>query len=166
MLSGQNKSTPIPITTKDMYDHFLKLSNPENEFFNVDAEISEEVYRMIENDLECMYIELDTEITADEIKSAIKEIKRGKSGGTDLLVNELFVYDDAFLQPYLVTLFNFVFESGVFPENWSEGLLTPLHKGGSRCEPDNYRGITLLSVLGKIFTRVLNNRLDSWAEKY
>ena len=70
------------------------------------------------------------------------------------------------MQPYLVTLFDFVFESGVFQENWSEGLFTPLHKGGSRCEPDNYRGITLLSVLGKIFTRVLNNRLDSWAEKY
>ena len=33
-------------------------------------------------------------------------------------------------------------------------------------KPDDYRGITLLSVLGKLFTRLLNNRLDDWAEKY
>ena len=113
-----------------------------------------------------MYQELDIPINIDEVKAAIKELKKGKSGGADLLINELFVYDDAMLQPYLVSLFNFVFESGVFPDTWSEGLLVPLHKKGSKSSPDNYRGITLLSVLGKIFTRILNKRLDSWAEKY
>ena len=42
----------------------------------------------------------------------------------------------------------------------------PLHKKGNLFLPDNYRGITLLSVLGKLFTRVLNNRLEKWAEEY
>ena len=166
MLSGQTKSPPIPVSTKDMYNHFLKLSNPNNAFFTADDDVSEEVIRIIENDIECMFSELDTEISAGEVKSAIKDLKRGKSGGADLLINELFIYDDAFLQPYLVSLFNFVFQSGVFPDSWSEGLISPLHKKGSKTEPDNYRAITLLSVLGKIFTRILNNRLDGWAEKY
>ena len=51
-------------------------------------------------------------------------------------------------------------------ELMSETNLSPLHKKGDRLNPDNYRGITLLSVLGKLFTRVLNNRLDKWAEDY
>ena len=167
MLTGQNNSSRnCPISTGDMYNHFLKLNNPENDFFVADNDISDEVKQMIENDLQYMYQELDISISTDEVKAAIRDLKKSKSGGVDLLINELFVYDDAILQPYLVYLFNFVFESGVFPETWSEGLLAPLHKKGSKSSPDNYRGITLLSVLGKIFTRILNKRLDLWAEKY
>ena len=44
--------------------------------------------------------------------------------------------------------------------------LVPIHKKGSLSSPNNYRGITLLSVLGKLFTRTVNNRLDNWAEEY
>ena len=42
----------------------------------------------------------------------------------------------------------------------------PLHKKGGINDTDNYRGITFLSVLGKLFTRIINNRLSDWAEKY
>ena len=37
---------------------------------------------------------------------------------------------------------------------------------GSNCDVENFRGITLLSILGKLFTRILNNRLQTWAENY
>ena len=41
-----------------------------------------------------------------------------------------------------------------------------IQKKGSTSNVDNYRGITLLSVLGKLFTRILNTRLMDWAESY
>ena len=42
----------------------------------------------------------------------------------------------------------------------------PLYKKGSINDTENYRGITLLSVLGKFFIRILNDRLSQWAENY
>ena len=41
-----------------------------------------------------------------------------------------------------------------------------MHKKGDLNQVDNYRGITLLSTLSKLFTRILNNRLVGWAERY
>ena len=66
----------------------------------------------------------------------------------------------------MCNLFNKVFEYGIFPEEWSEGYIVPLHKKGSLNDVENYRGINLLSALGKLFTRVVNNRLSNWSENY
>ena len=101
-----------------------------------------------------------------ELRKAVIELKCGKSGGEDLIINELLMNGFSVLCPYMLQLFNFIFEAGIFPEMWGNGLLVPLHKKGSMSVTDNYRGITLLSALGKLFTRVLNNRLDGWAEAY
>ena len=70
------------------------------------------------------------------------------------------------LAPILVNLFNKLFENEYFPEEWSEGYVIPLHKKGSINDVENYRGITLLSALGKLFSRLINNRLAKWADNY
>ena len=46
------------------------------------------------------------------------------------------------------------------------GVIMPIHKKGSENLVDNYRGVTLLSTLGKLFTKLLNNRLSFWADTY
>ena len=49
---------------------------------------------------------------------------------------------------------------GSFPEIWALGQIIPIYKKkGSKRDPGNYRGITLLSCLGKFFNIILNNRL-------
>ena len=92
---------------------------------------------------------------------AISQLKTNKSGGPDKIVNELFIHGKNIFTPTLCNLFNKIYEKGHFPENWSEGYVIPLHKKGSINEVDNYRAITLLSTLGKLFTRVLNNLLEN-----
>ena len=55
-------------------------------------------------------------------------------------------------------------DSGQYPEQWTKAILVPVHKKGSTTNPNNYRGIALLSVLGKFFSKVINNRLVDWAD--
>jgi hypothetical protein len=65
----------------------------------------------------------------------------------------------------LELLFNFVFKNEVWPDRWGQGIVSPLFKNdGSRLDPGNYRPITLLSVVGKLFGSVVENRLSNWSE--
>ena len=58
-------------------------------------------------------------------------------------------------------LFNLIFDTGIIPESWLLGTIKPLNKNkGNKNDPKNYRPITMLSCLGKLFTAILNNRLN------
>ena len=63
--------------------------------------------------------------------------------------------------PLYAKLFNAILDSGKFPSQWSVGKIIPIYKNkGSAMDPNNYRGITILSCLGKVFTGMLNTRLS------
>ncbi|MCG7875528.1 MAG: reverse transcriptase family protein, partial [Candidatus Thiodiazotropha endolucinida] len=94
----------------------------------------------------------------------MKKLKSGKAHGSDCLLNEYFLESVDILAPYLCDLFNAILNSGYFPEQWTEGIIIPLHKKGDKQCASNYRGITLLSCLSKIFTSVLNNRLEKFCK--
>ena len=50
------------------------------------------------------------------------------------------------------------------PREWLLGAITVVHKKGDTTDPNNYRGITVGHVLGKLFALVLNIRLSTWTE--
>ena len=64
----------------------------------------------------------------------------------------------------LLTLFNLVWNNEFIPSYWREGLIVSLFKKGDREDPGNYRGITLLDVIGKLYCRVINNCLLKYLE--
>ena len=69
------------------------------------------------------------------------------------------------LLPIYKYFFNAILENGCFPEAWLSGTIHPIYKGkGSPKDPSNYRPITILSCLGKLFTAILNNRLNIFLE--
>ena len=65
---------------------------------------------------------------------------------------------------WLKSIFDAVWESESVPEDWKSQILVPLHKKGSRSICDNYRGIALLSIPGKVFTKAILNRLKPTAD--
>ena len=64
------------------------------------------------------------------------------------------------------TIFNCVLTEEVFPESWAIGLIKPIaiYKKGDKKMPNNYRGITLQPLIGKIFTAISRDRVETWAE--
>ena len=66
----------------------------------------------------------------------------------------------------LEQLFAVVWHEEAVPRQWREGLIVNLFKKGDKEDPGNYRGVTLLSVVGKVFCEVLNNRLVQIREGY
>ena len=90
---------------------------------------------------------LDSETTEDEVRKAIRRLKSGKAAGADQVINEFLKSTERVILPFLVKLCNAIFNQGIFPEEWTKSIIVPLHKKGDWGNPDNYRGISLLSSL-------------------
>ena len=101
-----------------------------------------------------------------ELRCSIRELKLGKSGGPDGIIPELITNTMNEMSEIFLALFNKIFETGCFPENWSNSLLCPILKSGSISDPNNYRGISLIDIFNKILTGMMYKRLYSWAEEF
>ena len=106
--------------------------------------------------------ELDRPISPSEIREAVRTLKRGKSPGFDGLLSDFSLDAKDFIAPFLLKIYNKMFESAIYPESWAKGLIVPIHKKGDKGNPKNYCGLTLISTFAKIFSLVLRNRLNVW----
>ncbi|KAK7095834.1 hypothetical protein V1264_005198 [Littorina saxatilis] len=97
--------------------------------------------------------------TKEEISQAIKQLRNGKAAGPDSIPAEALKADLATSVEMLYPLFFKIWEEEQVPSEWKEGYLIKLPKKGDLSACSNYRGITLLSIPGKVFNRVLLNRL-------
>ena len=146
-----------PITVEEFHDHFENLS---------DGGVPIDELQELESDGQIIdSIVLNVCFTEQEINEAIRKIKPGKAAGIDTVLNEYIKSTSTIFMPLYVLLFNKILDSGVIPEDWVLGLIVPIYKKkGDKRDCDNYRGITLLSCLGKLFTNVLNERLCTFCE--
>jgi len=95
-----------------------------------------------------------------EVKSAIKATKNGRQlDSITYVVAKLLKTDLDERTKELTKLFKKVKEEGVAPKSWNRGLIVKLPKKGDLRECTNWRGITLLPVISKIFGRVLISRI-------
>jgi hypothetical protein len=89
-------------------------------------------------------------ITKDEVAKVIKKLKNGKSAGVDGIQAELLKYGGDKLANRLTKLCNHIWEKREVPRDWQDGIIIPLPKKGDLKDCNNWRGITLLSVPGKV----------------
>ena len=106
---------------------------------------------------------LDKEITIEEIKATMSNLAKNKAAGW--CHNEMLLAGKQHMIKAIWILCRMAFKLEKVPNDWVKGLIIPIHKDGDKTVPDNYRGITLLSVVGKVYTAVLNARITEWSEK-
>lgn len=82
----------------------------------------------------------------------------------DKIIYEIFKNLTPEWEHYLLNLFNLVMSSEKPPVMWSKAILRLLFKKGDRKDKDNYRGISLLNTITKLFTSILARRLEAWAD--
>ena len=105
--------------------------------------------------------EIDREISESEILAAIGRLKNGKASGIDHIQNEWIKSTKSKMLNVYKTYFNLIYRTATIPSSWTIGIIKPIYKGkGDKNDPDNYRPITILSCIGKLFTSILNNRIN------
>ena len=141
-------------------DHFANLakSSPSSPLRNATSDVS---HIELTSFLSCDDL-LDDEIMVEEIEGALKALKLGKSGGNDSLDPEHIYFGGDTLKLWLKKIFNTIVSLEELPASLNEGLIIPVHKGKGKDPflPGSYRGITLSSVISKLFEIILLKRLS------
>lgn len=106
-----------------------------------------------------------------EVKEAIKKLRNHKAAGVDGVYAEMLKagLDEekggVWLVKWVHRVIVSVWECERVPEDWQKAILVPLYKGkGDKAECNNWRGISLLSVVGKVFAHVLLERMNNVVE--
>ena len=97
---------------------------------------------------------LDKEVEKGEIAKCVRKLKINKTGGSDGIVGELLKYGGSGMVDLLEQLFSVIWQEEIVPRQWRDGLIVNIFKKGDREDPGNYRVITLLSVVGKVFNEL------------
>ena len=130
--------------------HFEQVLNVENA---VTADVRAEV---VDNG------NLDTpDVTREEVAKAVKRLQNGKAAGEDRIVAELLKNGGETVIEWLTELMQEVWRTRQVPQEWKNATLIPLFKKKDRKQCDNYRGISLLSVPGKVLALILLERLQA-----
>ena len=102
--------------------------------------------------------------TAEELETALGKLKRGKAGGRSGILPEMILCGGAELWDRLLELMREVWAEKEAVGDWKDAEIVPIPKKGDLRLCDNWRGISLLDVAGKVFARVMQERLQTIAE--
>ena len=136
--------------------HFQRILNIEIDF---DLSVIEAVRQRH------LRTELDIAPTPEELEVALDALKSGKAGGKNGLLPEVIKRVGVVFDEYIQDLFSEVWNAGAVQRDWANAIIVAIPKKGDLRVCDNWRGISLLDVTGKLFARILQQRLQTVAEE-
>ena len=145
---------------------FQQLYNPDIENFDQSftARIEHEKTRL-EKEINNEVSHLNVPISVFEVQKAIRLCKNNKAPGVDHIPNEVIKHPN--IEKLLHRIFCYCFQNGIVPKLWLRSLIKPIPKGADKNPflPLSYRGISLISCIGKVYSSILNSRLSVYLEE-
>jgi hypothetical protein len=164
----QNLSRGPPLSLQICKDEAGKLLIEKEEILKRWKQYFEQ---MMKQDI--THISQETEITAQEhenvqmisptckeISNVIDKLKSDKSPGPDNIIPEFIKYGGTGLKRRIYYLICKIWENEILPDEWLKGIICPVFKKGDPKLCKNYRAITLLNVVYKVFSSYLYNKLS------
>jgi len=102
--------------------------------------------------------------TIEEVEEAVKRLKNRKSPGKCQITAEMLKFGGQPLTKFLHTLITAVWNTEDCPQEWRDAVIVTIFKKKDPTICDNYRGISLLSIPGKVFAMILLNRVSTAME--
>ena len=101
----------------------------------------------------------------DEIRNALLLVAGNRAGGINGILPEMVKVCSDELLMHLFNLYSSVWNSGCVPQEWRNASLVPVPKKGDLLSCDNWHGISLMDVVGKVFARIIQQHLQAIMEK-
>ena len=108
--------------------------------------------------------ELDELLLLEEVCKAIFQMKNNKASGSDGILSEIHKHGGEISTHHLHHLFLKIWNNEEIPQDLKDAMIITIFKESDRADCGNVRGISLLSVAGKILAKVLLNRLQPLSE--
>lgn len=96
----------------------------------------------------------------EEVDKAFQRLSNKKSSGMDNISGYFLKLMKPTLLPYLVRLFNLIMKEGTIPSTWKIAKISPVYKKGSKTEIGNYRPVSNLNAISKLFELCLLIRME------
>jgi len=106
----------------------------------------------------------EKEVELEEVKGAIGRLKDGKALGMDGIPNEVWRYGGEKVKNWAWEICRRVWRGEGWLDQWKEGGIVPIMKKGDGERVENYRGVTLMPSIYRIYTTILAERLREKVE--
>lgn len=172
-IGKQNHSNPISKIKRENGEVTTDLQELTNIFVKTFSEMGKKLAQKIhknklytppqENSINTMFLVPTNKF---EISNIIMTLKNKKSPGIDGIKSETLKYITTQIEQPLTFIINKIFETGEVPVAFKTSVIKPIYKNGDKLDSNNYRPISLITNITKIFEKILKTRINDYIKRY
>ena len=99
-------------------------------------------------------------LVIDDVKKVIRKLDASKSCGLDKIPANILKDCNEIIALYLTYIYNCSISTAIFPDDWKMARVSPIFKAGSKEDFDNYRPVSILPIVAKIFEKLIYGQLN------